>query len=181
MWSFCSAKCGPGKRERMRKCDNPSPKFGGNSCAGSDRQIMPCSLSDCPGKFSPKIRSCLICCKRGTFFYPILDVEIASHADVLRASLTSAWEANVEVSFWKICPQINAMKWNVHMSTGPEFEGNSNLRVTSALSTTSPLLANLMYLWFELLSLKSFLVRKIPSIALSRVSGRRLHHGVSSR
>lgn len=132
MWSFCSAKCGPGKRERMRKCDNPSPKFGGNSCAGSDRQIMPCSLSDCPGKFSPKIRSCLICCKRGTFFYPILDVEIASHADVLRASLTSAWEANVEVSFWKICPQINAMKWNVHMSTGPEFEGNSNLRVTSA-------------------------------------------------
>ena len=144
MWSFCSAKCGPGKRERMRKCDNPSPKFGGNSCAGSDRQIMPCSLSDCPGKFSPKIRSCLICCKRGTFFYPILDVEIASHADVLRASLTSASEANVEVSFWKICPQINAMKWNVHMSTGPEFEGNSNLRVTSALSTTSPLLANLM-------------------------------------
>ena len=44
----------------MRKCDNPSPKFGGNSCAGSDRQIMPCSLSDCPGKFSPKIRSCFI-------------------------------------------------------------------------------------------------------------------------
>ena len=101
----------------MRKCDNPSPKFGGNSCAGSDRQIMPCSLSDCPGKFSPKIRSFLICCKRETFFYPILDVEIASHADVLRASLTSAWEANVEMSFWKICPQINAMKWNVHMST----------------------------------------------------------------
>ena len=44
----------------MRKCDNPSPKFGGNSCAGSDRQIMPCSLSDCPGKFSSKIRSCFI-------------------------------------------------------------------------------------------------------------------------
>lgn len=75
-------------------------------------------------------------------------MEIASHADVLRASLrfrtTSAWEANVEVSFWKICPQINAMKRNVHMSTGPEFEGNPNLRV-SALSATSPALANLIY------------------------------------
>ena len=93
---------------------------------------------------APRLDLSLCCCKRGTFFYPILDVEIASHADVLRASLTSAWEANVEVSFWKICPQINAMKWNVHMSTGPEFEGNSNLRVMSALSTTSPLLANLM-------------------------------------
>ena len=96
---------------------------------------------------APRLDLSLCCCKRGTFFYPILDVEIASHADVLRASLrfrtTSAWEANVEVSFWKICPQINAMKWNVHMSTGPEFEGNPNLRVTSALSTTSPLLANL--------------------------------------
>lgn len=34
----------------MRKCDNPPPKFGGESCVGSDRQTMPCSLSDCPGK-----------------------------------------------------------------------------------------------------------------------------------
>ena len=95
-------------------------------------------------------------------------MEIASHADVLRASLrfrtTSAWEANVEVSFWKICPQINAMKWNVHMSTGPEFEGNPNLKVTSALFTTSPLLANLTQFWYELLSLKRFLVRKIPAL-----------------
>ena len=48
MWSFCSVKCGPGKRERMRKCDNPPPKFGGENCPGSDRQTMPCSLSDCP-------------------------------------------------------------------------------------------------------------------------------------
>ena len=46
--------------------------------------------------------------------------------------------------FWKICPQINAMKRNVHMSTGPEFEGNPNLRV-SALSATSPPLAILIY------------------------------------
>ncbi|XP_074627228.1 uncharacterized protein LOC141885237 isoform X4 [Acropora palmata] len=58
MWSFCSVTCGPGKRERMRKCDNPPPKFGGESCFGSDRQTMPCSLSDCPvdgrwGKWSP--------------------------------------------------------------------------------------------------------------------------------
>lgn len=30
------------------------------------------------------------------------------------------------------------------MSTGPEFEGNPNLRV-SALSATSPALANLIY------------------------------------
>ena len=34
----------------MRKCDNPPPKYGGESCVGSDRQTMPCSLSDCPGK-----------------------------------------------------------------------------------------------------------------------------------
>ena len=32
----------------MRKCDNPPPKYGGESCVGSDRQTMPCSLSDCP-------------------------------------------------------------------------------------------------------------------------------------
>ena len=80
--------------------------------------------------------------------YPILHMEVAYHADVLRASsrfgTASAWEANVDVSFWKICPQINTMKWNVPMSTGSGIESNPNLRVSSALSTTSPLLANLM-------------------------------------
>ena len=180
MWSFCSAKCGPGKRERMRKCDNPSPKFGGNSCAGSDRQIMPCSLSDCPGKFSPKIRSCLICCKRGTFFYPILDVEIASHADVLRASLTSAWEANVEMSFWKICPQINAMKWNVHMSTPwiwGQFKFKGNERFIYNLTSISQ--PDVIVVWTVVF--EEFFGSKNPSIALSRVSGRRRHHGLSSR
>ena len=50
MWSFCSAKCGPGKRERMRRCENPAPKYDGDNCMGSDRQTMPCSLSDCPGE-----------------------------------------------------------------------------------------------------------------------------------
>lgn len=56
MWSFCSVKCGPGKRERMRKCDNPPPKYGGESCMGSDRQTMPCSLSDCPGEWNWSLR-----------------------------------------------------------------------------------------------------------------------------
>lgn len=89
----------------------------------------------------PRFDLTLFCCKRGTSLYPILDVKRAFPADVLRASshfgTTSAWEAaNVENSFWKICPQVNAMKWNVHMSTGPGFEGNPNLRLTSVFSTT---------------------------------------------
>ena len=81
--------------------------------------------------------------------YPILHMEVAYHADVLRASSrfgrTSARVVGQSgSSFWNICPQINTMEWNVHMSTGPGFEGNPNLRVTSVSSTTSPLLANLM-------------------------------------
>ncbi|XP_031556840.1 uncharacterized protein LOC116293538 isoform X2 [Actinia tenebrosa] len=48
MWSFCSATCGAGKRERMRLCNNPAPKYGGKGCPGTARELMPCSLSDCP-------------------------------------------------------------------------------------------------------------------------------------
>ena len=33
-WSYCSASCGVGKRQRRRLCNNPAPLFGGLSCDG---------------------------------------------------------------------------------------------------------------------------------------------------
>ena len=59
------------------------------------------------------------------------------------------------------------------MSTGPEFEGNPNLRV-SALSATSPALANLIYCGINY-RLWGVFGSKNPSIALSRVSGSTQH------
>jgi hypothetical protein len=45
-WSACSSQCGAGMKQRTRMCSNPSPAFGGASCAGSSIEVLPCS-ADC--------------------------------------------------------------------------------------------------------------------------------------
>ena len=35
-WSRCSKKCGGGLQQRRRKCDNPSPMYGGRDCSGEE-------------------------------------------------------------------------------------------------------------------------------------------------
>ena len=49
-WSPCSKTCGGrGKITRERKCNNPSPQFGGLPCKGKAEQYRPCFLKrDCP-------------------------------------------------------------------------------------------------------------------------------------
>ncbi|XP_054713925.1 hemicentin-1-like [Uloborus diversus] len=47
-WSLCSSSCGGGKRERIRKCDSPSPSFGGRYCSGSHVQTDYCNNAQCP-------------------------------------------------------------------------------------------------------------------------------------
>ena len=50
-WGGCSETCGAGVEERVRRCDSPSPRFGGRSCRGVDSERRPCKLIDCQGKF----------------------------------------------------------------------------------------------------------------------------------
>ncbi|XP_065841444.1 A disintegrin and metalloproteinase with thrombospondin motifs adt-1-like [Oscarella lobularis] len=47
-WSVCSANCGSGIRERNRTCDDPSPKFDGSYCPGSDFSRDLCNEQPCP-------------------------------------------------------------------------------------------------------------------------------------
>lgn len=45
----CSQSCGVAIKSRKRACGNPSPKFGGRVCIGSDRQEIYCNnLPPCP-------------------------------------------------------------------------------------------------------------------------------------
>eukprot|EP00794_Sanderia_malayensis_P015773 gene15773-17365_t len=46
-WSKCDVKCGAGKRERARQCNNPIPKNGGKECSGSNRERQSCSEKPC--------------------------------------------------------------------------------------------------------------------------------------
>lgn len=38
----CSRYCGGGTQFRIRKCNNPSPAFGGITCPGNDTSIQQC-------------------------------------------------------------------------------------------------------------------------------------------
>lgn len=44
----CSKSCGGGKMLSKRKCDNPTPKFGGKDCIGDSEKIEDCNDSPCP-------------------------------------------------------------------------------------------------------------------------------------
>ncbi|KAK3087485.1 hypothetical protein FSP39_006555 [Pinctada imbricata] len=54
-WSPCSRSCGGGSRTRLRRCDNPIPRFGGALCSGRDMQKDFCNPEPCPvhGNWSP--------------------------------------------------------------------------------------------------------------------------------
>ncbi|XP_068081375.1 hemicentin-1 isoform X2 [Anabrus simplex] len=47
-WTSCSESCGRGTRRRYRKCDNPTPMYGGQPCLGSDAQQEYCLQRPCP-------------------------------------------------------------------------------------------------------------------------------------
>ena len=51
-WSDCSKSCDGGSRRitRKRSCTNPSPKYGGENCAGADSQtaVETCNTFTCP-------------------------------------------------------------------------------------------------------------------------------------
>ncbi|CAC5422950.1 HMCN [Mytilus coruscus] len=47
-WETCNTTCGNGFKQRIRKCDSPSPYFGGSECMGLDFDIQTCYQDKCP-------------------------------------------------------------------------------------------------------------------------------------
>ncbi|KFM73053.1 Hemicentin-1, partial [Stegodyphus mimosarum] len=68
-WERCSASCGVGQRKRQRKCDNPSPQYGGENCTGLDIETDSCILMKCPvdGRWSMWLdwQPCSVSCGKG--------------------------------------------------------------------------------------------------------------------
>ncbi|XP_048589634.1 uncharacterized protein LOC5511196 [Nematostella vectensis] len=46
-WTRCSTSCGPGKKTRDRKCNNPEAAYGGK-CVGDAQETDSCKLFPCP-------------------------------------------------------------------------------------------------------------------------------------
>lgn len=44
----CTASCGNGTKTRIRQCDNPAPKYGGNPCVGEPEDTTHCYERPCP-------------------------------------------------------------------------------------------------------------------------------------
>ena len=50
-WAKCSVTCGGGVQSRNRTCANPTPAYGGETCAGSSHGFRSCGNAKCPGWF----------------------------------------------------------------------------------------------------------------------------------
>ena len=50
-WSWCTESCGGGTRTRSRNCTNPSPAYGGQTCAGLNLTTEVCNTQKCPGSY----------------------------------------------------------------------------------------------------------------------------------
>ena len=49
-YSTCTVSCGGGLQYRERKCNSPSPKYGGKDCDGPIRESRTCKETECPGR-----------------------------------------------------------------------------------------------------------------------------------
>ena len=47
-WGLCTKTCGDGSQERIRECDNPTPKHNGKDCVGPQNELRPCKDAECP-------------------------------------------------------------------------------------------------------------------------------------
>ncbi|NWX99119.1 HMCN1 protein, partial [Nothoprocta ornata] len=47
-WRACSATCGQGVQERIRRCNNPLPANGGRPCEGPEADVRSCHSRPCP-------------------------------------------------------------------------------------------------------------------------------------
>ena len=50
----CGVTCGVGSRARSRNCDSPAAQHGGEECAGSRLDVVPCDAGPCPSKLRPE-------------------------------------------------------------------------------------------------------------------------------
>ena len=48
-YSQCTADCNGGEKTKVRRCDSPSPMYGGQQCVGEDTQTISCNEHPCAG------------------------------------------------------------------------------------------------------------------------------------
>ena len=57
-WSECSASCGTGIKSRERKCNTPTPEYGGDDCRGEKIAVSQCYRRPCEYWMEPREIQC---------------------------------------------------------------------------------------------------------------------------
>lgn len=78
----CNKKCGGGFRTRVRSCDSPTPKYGGDPCKGNYYETISCNTNRCLGfpswprdftfmfiSFTPRRKMCIPIYERYQYIY----------------------------------------------------------------------------------------------------------------
>ena len=52
-FSSCSKTCGGGTKRRTRRCNNPTPAYGGADCSGAASETSSCNTDHCPAHSCP--------------------------------------------------------------------------------------------------------------------------------
>ncbi|XP_061660878.1 semaphorin-5A isoform X1 [Syngnathoides biaculeatus] len=143
-WTQCSRDCSRGIRSRKRACNNPEPKYGGQTCQGTAQEYQECNTTPCPvdGSWScwSSWSKCSVTCGGGHYVRTRTcsnpppayggDICLGLHTEEALCNTLACPESWSSWSQWSPCDsrgaQLRVRHCDVLFPTGNQCSGNSS-------------------------------------------------------